>query len=311
MPVVPFIPAVIGAGATLYASSQANKANKQAINAQQQGDAAAIAEQRRQYDQSRADQMPWLQTGQSALARLGSMYGLQTPAVGGGGQAPQQQSPNLSNVDWEAYVRGNPDAYHNWVSDVQKQGRFGSIADFGRFHYQDDGARRDLTSYGAILPQTAQQHIEAQNQPSETRPDYSEFYKSPDYQFRLDEGIKGLNARQSALGMQDSGAAMKAAIDYSGNLASGEYNNYANRIAALAGVGQTTATNLASQGQNFASNVGGIYQNQGNNLASSYQNQAANNISTIGSLAGLASGVIGQYGQGWGQNRLSSLQGLY
>lgn len=55
--------AVVGAGATMYAGSKAAKAQKNAANAQ-------IAEQRRQYDQTRADYAPWRAAGESALARL-------------------------------------------------------------------------------------------------------------------------------------------------------------------------------------------------------------------------------------------------
>lgn len=55
--------AVVGSGASLIAGSKAAKAQKNAANAQ-------IAEQRRQYDQDRADWAPWRATGESALARL-------------------------------------------------------------------------------------------------------------------------------------------------------------------------------------------------------------------------------------------------
>lgn len=55
--------AVVGAGATMYAGSKAAKAQKNAANQQ-------IAEQRRQYDQDRADWAPWRAAGESALSRL-------------------------------------------------------------------------------------------------------------------------------------------------------------------------------------------------------------------------------------------------
>jgi hypothetical protein len=43
---------------------------RDAARASAAGDAAAIAEQRRQFDLTRADQMPWLTSGVSALGRL-------------------------------------------------------------------------------------------------------------------------------------------------------------------------------------------------------------------------------------------------
>lgn len=61
--------AVIGAGASIIGGNKAAKAQTTANN-------AAIAEQRRQYDQGRADLEPWRTTGASALQRLSREYGL-------------------------------------------------------------------------------------------------------------------------------------------------------------------------------------------------------------------------------------------
>src|SRR6185312_14395500 len=52
--------ALIGAGASIYASNKAAGAQRSAAN-------SAIGEQQREYDQTRQDQMPWLQAGQNAL----------------------------------------------------------------------------------------------------------------------------------------------------------------------------------------------------------------------------------------------------
>lgn len=117
---------------------------------------------------------------------------------------------------------------------------------------------------------------------------YDQFTASPDYQFRQDEQARALTARNSALGIQDSGAAQKAAMQYSGNLASGEFNNYANRLAGLAGVGQTAASGNAALGQNYAGAVTGINQNRAQALGSSYINRGniyGNLISNLGGKA--------------------------
>jgi hypothetical protein len=50
--------------------SGADKAPKQAAQIQAQAADRAIAEDRRQFDVTRADQQPWLQAGQAALGRL-------------------------------------------------------------------------------------------------------------------------------------------------------------------------------------------------------------------------------------------------
>lgn len=93
---------------------------------------------------------------------------------------------------------------------------------------------------------------------SGTNDPYASFYQTPDYQFRFGQGIKGVDAGATARGMLDSGAARKAEIAYAGNLASGEYNSYANRLMDLAKVGQGAANNQATAGQSYAANIGNL-----------------------------------------------------
>lgn len=73
---MPVAAAIVGAAAIGGATSiiSGNKAAK----AQQQANNAAIAEQRRQYEQDRADYAPWRSAGEGALGRLtGAMAGNQ------------------------------------------------------------------------------------------------------------------------------------------------------------------------------------------------------------------------------------------
>jgi len=217
--------AAITAGGALLGANANKSAAKSAANASQQATDMATAEQRRQYDLSRQDQQPWLQTGTAALNQLGSLYGLQA---------------------------NNPG-----------QGTFGTA------------------QQGAAVPDGQAGNMAG-------------FFASPDYQFRQQEQMRALTARNAALGIQDSGAAQRSALQLSGNLASGEFNNYANRLSALAGVGQTAANNNAQLGQNYAGQVGNLAMNNASNLASSYQAQGQANAGLYGSLAGIANGYIGQ-----------------
>jgi hypothetical protein len=74
--------AVIGAGASIISGNKAAKAQQKAAD-------QSIAEQRREYDQDRADLAPWRTTGASALAKLSAAYGLNgTPTVTGGPTNP-------------------------------------------------------------------------------------------------------------------------------------------------------------------------------------------------------------------------------
>lgn len=163
----------------IFAAKSAAKGQSQAAGAARDAAAASTAEQARQYDQSRADNQPWLTTGTNALA------------------------------------------------DLQKF----------------------------------------------TSGDFSGFQASPDYQFNLNEGTRALTARNAALGIQDSGAAQKSALQFSQGLANQNANQYANRLSALAGVGQTAAGQNQALGQNYANSIGQINQNQANALGSSYTNR--------------------------------------
>lgn len=181
----------------IFSAKSAAKGQTQAANVARDSAAASTAEAARQYDQSRADNQPWLTTGTGALGQLASIYGL--PGANGTGMAG--------------------------------------------------------------------------------------FTASPDYQFRQNEQTRSLTARNSALGIQDSGAAQKAAMQYSGNLASGEFNNYAGRLASLAGIGQTAAAQNQSLGQNYSAQIGNIQQNKSQALGSSYINKGniyGNLFSNIG-----------------------------
>lgn len=84
-----------------------HQASKKAAKAGQAGEAAAIAEQQRQYDQTRADNMPWLQAGQGALAKLEA---LNNGDYSGFNQSPDYlwaQESGVNALDRSAAARGN------------------------------------------------------------------------------------------------------------------------------------------------------------------------------------------------------------
>lgn len=65
--------AVAGLALGAYSANKQAGAAKDGAKATQQASDAAIAEERRQYDQSRTDQMPWLTAGTNALGQLGQL----------------------------------------------------------------------------------------------------------------------------------------------------------------------------------------------------------------------------------------------
>ena len=95
----------------------------------------------------------------------------------------------------------------------------------------------------------------------------ADYQADPGYAFRLSEGIKALDRSASAKGNLLSGATLKGVTEYGQNMASQEYQNAYNRytqnqalqynqLAALAGMGQSTAVGAGNAGMQMAYNAG-------------------------------------------------------
>jgi hypothetical protein len=120
----------------------------------------------------------------------------------------------------------------------------------------------------------------------------------PSYQFRLDEGLKALDRQAAARGGLISGGALKAAQRYGQDYASTEFGNAYNRLAGLAGVGQTATNTMGSAAGQFGANASNLMTSAGAARASGY----------MGGANALASG-LGQYlNYSQGQNMVNAMQ---
>jgi hypothetical protein len=119
-------------------------------------------------------------------------------------------------------------------------------------------------------------------------PDYSAFFKSPDYTFRRDEGTRGIQNSFAASGGAKSGNALKALAEFNGNLAAGGFNDYFKNQLALAGQGQGATSQSGQAGIATGQIMGNALQN---------------------SADARASGVAGQY-NAYGQGLSGLGQGL-
>jgi hypothetical protein len=128
----------------------------------------------------------------------------------------------------------------------------------------------------------------------------SEFIASPGYEFRRDEGLRAIDRSNSARGLLTSGAADKARMRYAEGLGASEYDSYWNRLAGLAGVGQSATTTGIAAGQNSTGQINNAYREAGNARASSY----ANTGSAINSgINNVLSAYLYQRGGGFGGGR--------
>lgn len=131
--------------------------------------------------------------------------------------------------------------------------------------------------------------------------DQNDFQKDPGYQFRMDEASKAIENSASARGMLNSGRTLKDLTRFSQDYASNEYNNAYNRfnadrdqawnkLAGLAGVGQTATNQISNSGMNYANQVSAnqtamananaaYHIGQGNNL-----NNFMNQLGTSGAI---------------------------
>lgn len=138
----------------------------------------------------------------------------------------------------------------------------------------------------------------------------SDLTSDPGYQFRLNEGLKALDANAAARGGLISGRALKAAQGYGQDMASQEYQNAFNRyqtsrtnllnpLQSMLGVGQTSANTLTNAAGNNATAGSGTLSNYGTNAA---------NLA-VGAGNAQASGYIGQ-GNAW-NNALSGVNNAF
>lgn len=116
------------------------------------------------------------------------------------------------------------------------------------------------------------------------------------YQFRQQQGEAAINRAAAATGAGYSGATLKALARFNSGLASDEYGARFNRLASLAGIGQT-ATN-ATQSAGTSAN------GQLNTLGTNYSNATTANLGALGearasgyvaSANALGSGIKGLY----------------
>lgn len=126
----------------------------------------------------------------------------------------------------------------------------------------------------------------------------ADYQADPGYQFRLSEGQKGINNAAAARGSRYSGATLKALARFNSDQASQEYNasynrynndvtTRFNRLASVAGVGQTATNQTAAAGASAAATTGQAIQDAGTARASGY-------VGTANAVNG-ALGQVGNY----------------
>lgn len=120
---------------------------------------------------------------------------------------------------------------------------------------------------------------------------FSAFRTDPGYEFTRDQAVQGVDRSAAARGLLTSGRTIKAIQDRAASLADQGFGNYFNRLAGVAGTGQTATNSTATAGANAANNEG--------NALISGANARASGINTgANALANGYAGAANAYANG-------------
>ncbi len=330
--------AIIGGAVSLIGGSRSSKAAQQASAAQAaaaekaaelqyQATQDTIKAQQAATQQGRRDAYPWAIAGSQALYRymdelgvpmptdpilpdlysgpLGSQYGgtdeLQTQLSEAESRLSRLQDSGGMDFDQVEGLNDLP-----WLGNIVKGAIGGAPGQFGDLF----GGGGNIDEAQAEVDRLRAQMEEA-NKPIEFT-QAKGFQETPGYEFQVEQGEKGVLNNLAALGMKNSGAALKALTRFRTGVANQEYNNYLNRLSGAAGMGQSQvqsnnaalmagAGNIGSALMSGAANQGNALQNAGAARASGYVGSANAWNNALGGLASNIGGGLGHLAGG-GQN---------
>jgi hypothetical protein len=304
---------VIGGVATLAGAAMSASAAGKAASTQAAAADRAAQLQNEQYLKGIELQEPFRQAGLQGQNRLLTYLG-----IGSEGQyddtaynkALADYNARLSAIDPSQYMSGGTGGGYTTSG--------GGESDSMGYYQEGTGGTFDQGAYnaaraGLVAPDREKFRLTGGNvndpnfgkyATAEYTPEMFAKGMDPGYQFRLSEGMKGLERSAAARGGLLSGGTLKGIQRYGQDMASTEYQNAFNRYQAeragtlnpyqsLAGVGQSTANTLGTMGMNYANQAGEAYQGAANARASGYMGQA----NAIG-------GAIGNISNQYYQNQL-------
>ena len=213
----------LAAGASILGGLISSSGSRSAGDAAGAGSLAAVDRQRRQFDIATGLARPSIEAGDTARDQLLRLLGL----------APTQQVQGQTGGNFRDLVGRIPGG---------QRGRFpGGLGGFGQGFLGGNGGL----------------------QGQETSADPLDVIRNtPGFEFQLEQGRRALNTNRSAGGIS-GGELIKDFARFNQGVASNFYQDYANRLANLAGTGQTAATSAGTQGIISGRGIGNALQNAG------------------------------------------------
>ena len=303
-------------GALIGASASKSAGKSQAAAA----DRATEAE-REMFERQVELQSPFREAGLQANNQLMYLLGLSpNAATGAGGMTYEQARAQLlpqytrsqrqadspidtyyedGDYDYEGAARRSQSGIARRLNQMAGNTEAGGVDEVGleaairRLMAENPGQQFDTTdpAYGSLMRRFSMEDFEA----------------DPGYQFRMDEGMRGVEGGAAARGGLLSGAALKAIQKYGQGLASQEYGNAYNRFTADQTNQYNRLAGLVNTGQgatNQLTNAAGAFgQSQANNIIGAGNAQAAGTI-------GAANSIVGGINQGYNNYQQNQLMNL-
>lgn len=285
--------AVIGAVGSAYSANKQSGAAKDAAKAQADAANSANSTQLQMYNQTRADNQPFLQNGLIAQNQYMQMLGLSPYGSVSNAQSNAYDLAKLASIDpAAAYLKEYPDvaadpnfanaAYKHYLQYGKAEGRDWGLTD----------AQKQLLASGPPQTTSGTSNTSANQQAA-----FDLFRNTPGYQFGLDQGTHALDSSAAASGGLFSGKAGKELFKFGNDYADQQgYTPYMNRLASLAGMAQTANSQNAQYGMNTANQIGQNTIGAGAARASGLIGSANAWGSAANNIAGIASGALNQWG---------------
>jgi len=135
----------------------------------------------------------------------------------------------------------------------------------------------------------------------------ADYQADPGAEFRRAEGQRGVEASAAARGGILSGGALKALARYNSDFAAGEFGaaerryqgdlgNRFNRLASLAGVGQSATSEGNAASQNFVNQQQAATNNIANNMQAGANARASQYVNTANAIGGAANSIGSYFG---------------
>ena len=192
---------------------------------------------------------------------------------GTGGLAAASKGAGMADLGWGDWAKigaqlGSTFLQSNAASNAADAQAASTAAALAEQRRQYDTTRADFEPWRTAGAGALKQLSTDINRPTTA----ADVMQDPGYQFGLDQGQQAIDRKIAAAGGRVSGAAIKAAGRFGTNYATTGYgaadqrrNDRLNRLAALAGIGQTATAGTAQAGMNSANNSSGLLTNQGAN----------------------------------------------